>query len=675
MLKKKKRHSELSGLLASYSKQYYIFDDPKVNDDEYDKLYNELLEIEKEFPELRSQKSPSRKVGAKISRKFKKITHSIKMLSLENAYNEDDISNFINRVQKLSNEDQVDLILEPKFDGLSASLVYKNGFLSSAATRGDGIIGEDVTENILTIQCIPHNLTNASDHLEVRGEIIMLKSDFQNLNEQRKREGEKLFANPRNAAAGSLRQLDAKITASRKLKFFAYSIIADGMALETQMDVLKSLKNFGFLVSDKISLCRNQSEAFDFYSDMEKHRAELTYDVDGVVYKVNDLLIQKKLGTSTKFPRYAIAYKFPAQQAQTTVLNITVQIGRTGNVTPVAELKPVTIGGVVVSRATLHNKDDLEKRDIRVGDRVVLRRAGDVIPQILCPILQERPPNSFPFQFPKNCPCCGSMLLKEEKEVAIKCVNPNCEAQLIERLIHFVSKQSFDIDGLGEQNIRFFFECGIVKNPVDIFYIEQRNTKLLLEKKEGWGKQSVENLFKSINDSRSILLDRFIYSFGIPQVGQAISKSIARFFGTYKNFINCVQAHESERLSLISGIGSSIIDDLKNFFENETNLRIVKELAGDGVSSGIVTVIDMPKVESNKFTDQSIVFTGSFQNFSREKAKALAENLGAHVSSSVSAKTSFVIAGENAGQKLDRAKKLGLKIISEEEFLKILENN
>ncbi|MDR2781104.1 MAG: NAD-dependent DNA ligase LigA [Holosporaceae bacterium] len=669
---KKERHKELSNLLNLHSKQYYIFDDPGISDAEYDNLYKELLKIEEEFPELKSETSPSQKIGASVSRKFKKITHSVPMISLDNAYNEDDISAFFDRVRKLSNIENVDMVLEPKMDGLSASLIYKDGVLVSASTRGDGVIGEDVTANILTIDGIPKKI--GIQDVEIRGEVVMLKSDFQALNKQREEAAEKLFANPRNAAAGSLRQLDHRVTASRKLTFFAYSIISSKNIFKTQMEVLEALRSYGLVVSDKIALCKNQSEAFEFYKKIERQRAELEYDIDGIVYKVNDLLLQKQLGASTKFPRHSIAYKFPAEKAQTTVLNIITQVGRTGNITPVAELKPVTVGGVVVSRATLHNKDELDKRDIRIGDRVVLQRAGDVIPQILYPILEERPAHAVPFVFPMTCPCCEAALVKEENEVAIKCINLGCEAQLVERLIHFVSKLAFNIDGLGEQNIRFLYERGIIKSPVDIFSLEERNGELHLEDSEGWGTVSVKKLFKSINSAKTVPLDRFIYSLGIPQIGRAVSKAIANFLKTYGNFLECVKNNSEEDLYSIQGIGSSIVNDFRSFFTNENNKKILIKLGGDENSKGIVDIVNAESAEREIFSGQTIVFTGSFKNFSREEARALAEKFGGRTSSSISSKTSFVVAGENAGQKIDQARKMSINIISEDDFIKKIEN-
>ena len=670
MIDKKNRYFELKKLLDSYSRQYYLLDDPAVSDAEYDKLYNELLAIEAEFPELKDASSPSQKVGAKVSKKFKRITHATEMLSLENAYDEEDIAEFIERVRKAGSEN-VDFVLEPKFDGLSVSIKYKNGVLVNAATRGDGRVGEDVTQNVLTMD-IPKKIS-LDYELEVRGEIIMLKADFQELNKQKEQDGEKIFANPRNAAAGSLRQLDAEITRSRKLKLFTYAIISSEAHFSTQIEVLETLKKNGFTVTEHFALCKTQEEAHAFYENLEKHRADLEYDIDGVVYKVNDLSLQNKLGASAKFPRHSIAYKFTAEKAETTVKDIVVQVGRTGNITPVAELVPVTVGGVVVSRATLHNKDEIEKKDIRVGDRVVIQRAGDVIPQVLYPIIEERPKDSKPFIFPDKCPCCGSTLVREEAEVAIKCINLDCQAQIIEHLVHFVSKNAFDIDGLGEQSIRYLFEKGIVKSAPDIFEIESKNgRKFNLQNAEGWGRQSLENLFASINGAKRISLDRFIYSLGIPQVGRTASKLIATFWGSYKSMLDCIHEEKYDDLLAIDGVGQSIVDDIRNFCENEHNLTVIKRLAGDESSSGCVVVTDVERVEGGELAGKTVVFTGTLQKFSREEAKELTERMGAKTSSSVSSKTSFVVVGENAGSKLEDAKKKGIKILSEEDFEKII---
>lgn len=662
---KKKRHAELSKLLSKYSRQYYIFDDPSVTDAEYDALYKELLDIEEKYPELATKNSPSRQVGAKVSKDFKKVIHEQKMLSLENAFNEEDIQNFIDRVRKLTGKSQIEFMLEPKLDGLSASIMYKNGILVQASTRGDGSIGEDVTENIKTLNNVPKKI-DLQGEVEIRGEVVMLKKDFEQLNEQRQINGEKLFSNPRNAAAGSLRQLDSKITAQRKLTFFAYSLIGKDLHINSQQEILETLWRCGFTVSDKIKLCKNQDEAYKFYQKMEQQRSDLEYDIDGVVYKTNDLSLQKTMGNATKYPRHSIAYKFPAQKAQTTILDIVAQVGRTGNITPVAELAPVNVGGVMVSRATLHNKNEIEKKDIRVGDRVVVQRAGDVIPQILYPIIEQRPKGSKPFEFPTKCPCCGSQLVQGEKEVAIKCENLDCSAQLVERLIHFVSRQAFNIEGLGEQNIKFLFNKGIVKSYVDIFHLQEKNQEYHLEKEEGWGKQSVDNLFKSIETAKNIGLEKFINSLGIPQIGRAASILIARFYKTFKNFLNAVEQDTVSELISIVGIGDSMIQDLKNFFKISNNLEVMKKL------SAVVNIQDAQENIESEFSGKSIVFTGTLSTLGRNEAKEIVERLGGKASSSVSSKTYLVVAGENTGSKLEKARSLGIKIISESEFLEMV---
>ena len=667
LAEKKKRHAELSKLLSKYSRQYYIFDDPSVNDAEYDALYRELLDIENEYPELVKTYSPSQKVGAKVSKDFQKVLHEQKMLSLENAFNEEDIQNFIDRVKKLTGKSRVEFVLEPKLDGLSASIVYENGILSQASTRGDGSIGEDITENIKTVDNVPKKI-NLRGRVEVRGEVVMLKEDFQKLNEQREANGEKLFSNPRNAAAGSLRQLDFNITAQRKLTFFAYALIGDNLNLSSQEQVLEMLRSNGFTVSSETKLCKTQEEAYEFYQNMESRRADLEYDIDGVVYKTNDLSLQKQMGNSTKYPRHSIAYKFPAQKAQTTILDIVVQVGRTGNITPVAELSPVNVGGVIVSRATLHNKSEIEKKDIRVGDRVIVQRAGDVIPQILHPIIEQRSKDSKPYEFPNVCPCCGSSLVQKEDEVAIKCENLDCSAQLVERLIHFVSRQAFNIEGLGRQNIKFLFDKGIVKSPVDIFFLREKNQQYHLENKEGWGEQSVKNLFDSIETAKNIRLEKFINSLGIPQVGRAASILIAKYYKTFSEFLTAVEEDKLSEIITISGIGDSMVQDLKNFFRISNNLEVMRRL------SAIVSIQDAEESNESEWTGKSVVFTGTFNTLGRDEAKEIIEKLGGKASSSVSSKTYLVVAGANAGSKLEKARNLGIKIISEEEFLGMISN-
>lgn len=656
------RYAELVELLNGYSRQYYMFDDPVVTDAQYDEMYRELLEMEKHFPELMDVSSPSRNVGSNVSSNFKKVKHDVPMLSLEDAFNESDVRGFVERVKKLVGYD-VAFCVEPKLDGLSASIVYKNGILIQASTRGDGHIGEDVTNNVLTIRNVPKKLRNYSYDIEVRGEVVMLKKDFFALNEQRQMDNDRLFANPRNAAAGSLRQLDSKVTASRKLFFIAYAVVANPVPVSTQFELLSFLNDIGFTTASNVKLCKNQNEAYLYYKDMENHRAELEYDIDGVVYKVNELALQDELGAASKYPRHSIAYKFPAEQAQSVVRDIITQVGRTGVITPIAELVPVTIGGVVVSRATLHNATDLLKKDIRVGDRVIIKRAGDVIPQILGPVKEERSVDSVPFVFPRKCPSCGADLIRIDGEIAIRCVNLECKAQAIERLVHFASKQAFNIAGLGEQNIRTMYDTGMISNCYDIFSLRAEDFLNV----EGWGQLSVRNLLASIEKSKDISLDRFIFALSISEVGRTVAKLIAQFFRSYDSMIAAIKLGTCEELCTIDGVGESIRNSFVSFFQVSRNIEVVETLAS------VVRIQNMPELKLDIFKGKSIVFTGTLQKLSRDEAKILAEKYGAKATTSVSAKTYLVVAGENAGQKLDQAKKLDLKIVSEDEFLKMLD--
>jgi DNA ligase (NAD+) len=445
--------------------------------------------------------------------------------------------------------------------------------------------------------------------------------------------------------------------------------VDESLLFNSQMEVMDALRKCGFPIADRVLLCNGQSDAYEFYLAMEKQRAELAYDIDGVVYKVNDIGLQKRLGTSAKFPRYAIAYKFPAETAVTVVRDIVVQIGRTGSITPVAELVPVTVGGVVVARATLHNKDEVRKRDIRIGDKVVIQRAGDVIPQVLSPLLENRPADSRPFVFPTNCPSCGTILVKEKSDVSMKCPNINCKGQHLERFLHFVSKGAFNMEGLGEQNIRFFIESGIIKDFTDIFAIEEKNEHLQLQKLDGWGKQSVDNLFASINNAKKISLDRFIYALGIPQIGRTVSKTIAAFWGSYQNFLECIENNSSDILLSINGIGKTIVDEIKKFFENKNNLQLMKNLAA------VVNIEDVQKPAGDLLANKTVVFTGTLLHLSRDAAKAIVEEQGGRVSDAVSAKTSFLIVGADAGQKLEQAQKKHVPVLSEEDFFKLIKKN
>lgn len=677
------KHAELSELLQKYARQYYELDDPEMSDGEYDALYRELVQLEEIYPQLITADSPTQRVGGKPARGFKQVRHDPPMLSLENAFDEADISDFLQRLRKFSGKMWVDLFLEPKLDGLSTAIVYRGGRLAVASTRGDGSVGEDITANVMTIPGVPQRLCegDGGGNVEVRGEVVMLKEDFRRLNEAREKRGEKLFANPRNAAAGSLRQLDPKVTATRNLTFFAYALISDDTEVATQREVLEKLRRMGFTTSDNVRLCTRREQLLEFYKDMESKRAELPYDIDGIVYKTNNLELQRKIGAATKYPRHSIAYKFSPEQAETVLKSITIQVGRTGYITPVAELEPVTVGGVWVSRASLHNKLFLQKKDVRVGDHVLVQRAGDVIPQIVGPIESKRAADAEPFEFPTKCPCCGSDLVEnvtkkgragreEVVAITVQCVNLSCEAQLMERLIHFASKQAFDIDGLGDQNIKFLYDKGLVKSLSDVFTLEKKNAQLAQE--EGWGKLSEKNLYDSINKARKIPLNKFICSLGIPSCGAVVSKLIANYLVSYKGLLELIESGKYHKLEDIDGIGEVIVGDFAYFFENENNFREIIKLAGDEEHAGQVEVMDMQQSESNILSGKIIVFTGTLQNLSRDEAKALAEKFGGRVSGSVSSKTSLVVAGENAGQKLAKARSLGVEIISEEDFLKKL---
>jgi DNA ligase (NAD+) len=567
------------------------------------------------------------------------------------------------------------IFAEPKIDGLSCSIRYEEGKLVQAATRGDGQTGEDITQNILTIQGIPHQLSGDFPAvLEVRGEIYMRRDDFQTLNETQEKNGDKTFANPRNAAAGSLRQLDATVTASRPLRLFAYALgETSDLLADTQSGIRDRLRDLGFPVTEKTTLTDNIDELLNYHQAIEDQRSEIPYDIDGIVYKVDDLGLQDRLGFVARAPRWAIAHKFAAEKAITRLKNITIQVGRTGTLTPVAELEPVTVGGVVVSRATLHNADELERKDVRVGDMVKIQRAGDVIPQVLGHIPDARPADAAPFEFPAECPECGSLAIREEGEVAYRCTGGLiCPAQAVERLKHFVSKGAFDIDGLGDKIIRQFWEKGLIKTPVDIFRLDEINQTLSppLQQWEGWGDLSVKNLFEAIDTKKTIQIDRFIYALGIRQIGQATSKRLARRYDTFENLQQEMERaadHEGDayqKLINIDDIGPSTADDLIGFFAEPHNKDVVTDLLS------ILTLTPMPIIENDgsPVAGKTVVFTGKLQTMGRGEAKAAAEQKGAKVSGSVSKNTDYVVAGADAGSKLKKANDLGVTVLSEEEW-------
>jgi DNA ligase (NAD+) len=665
----KERHASLVAEIKRHDALYHTHDNPEISDADYDALRRELDEIESHYPELITADSPSQKVGGAVKEGFSKITHALPMLSLGNAFSEDDVVDFIDRVKRfLGTSDDIEIFAEQKIDGSSCSLRYENRQLVSAATRGDGQVGEDITANIRTLNSVPHSLLkDAPDILEVRGEVYMPKSSFLKLNAEREKQGEQKFANPRNAAAGSLRQLDSNITAARNLKFFGYALgeVSKPIAT-TQTGIREQLNAWGFDVPSPVAMGVDIQTLMDFYNHIMQIRPDLEYDIDGIVYKVNDLALQDRLGFVSRAPRWAIAHKFPAEQAITTLREISIQVGRTGALTPVAELEPITVGGVVVSRATLHNQDEIERKDVRVGDKVLLQRAGDVIPQIVKSI--EHLPDSQKFVFPDHCPVCGSAAIREVDEAVTRCTGGLiCEAQAVERLKHFVSKNAFDIDGMGDKVIKAFWDRGLVKNPADIFTLEAQDKQSLtpLRAWDGWGDQSARKLFDAINKRRIISLERFIYALGIRQVGQATAKRLASH---YLSIHALLEPLDHDALIEIEDIGPAVAKDIIAFFSEDHNREIIERLLNE------ITVEDYvpPQTVDSVFGGKTIVLTGTLTQMTRAEAKAKLENLGAKVSGSVSAKTDYVIAGLDAGSKLKKAQELNVPVLSEDEFIEKL---
>jgi DNA ligase (NAD+) len=700
-LTKPKAKVELTRLaleIERHDKAYYQDDAPKISDADYDALRRCVEAIEEKFPELVTGDSPTQKVGAAPSRGFAKVQHAVPMLSLGNAFSDEEVAEFVERIQRFLKLDGVPAIVaEPKIDGLSLSLRYENGALVRAATRGDGFVGEDVTANVRTIADIPHALKGRAipASCELRGEVYMLKSDFLALNQRQEAAGETIFANPRNSAAGSLRQKDVAITASRPLKFFAYAWgeLSDTPA-QTQHGMLQWLDKAGFVVNPLITLCHGVDDALAFYRKIGEQRASLPYDIDGVVYKVDRLDWQERLGFVSRSPRWAIAHKFAAEQAVTVLEKIDIQVGRTGALTPVARLQPVTVGGVVVQNATLHNEDYIkgvgndgqplrDGVDIREGDTVVVQRAGDVIPQIVTVVLDKRPASAKPYDFPQKCPVCGSHAVREDGEVVRRCTGALiCPAQAVERLKHFVSRLAFDIDGLGDKQIQEFYDDGLIMHPVDIFTLQKRDARAAkkLRDREGYGETSVRNLFSAIDERRKIELNRLIFALGIRHVGEGNAKLLARHYGSFDAFREAMLAaaagqtpdgNASEAyadLNNIGGVGEIVADAVVEFFAEKRNVKALDELLKE------IDVLPVERAKSDTaVAGKTVVFTGSLTKFTRDEAKAAAERLGAKVAGSVSKKTDYVVAGEDAGSKLAKARELGVAVLTEDEWLALIE--
>ncbi|MGO9391013.1 NAD-dependent DNA ligase LigA [Rhodoblastus sp.] len=682
----REEHFRLGEAIAAHDRAYYQEDAPKISDADYDALRRRYATLEAQFPQLADESSLSKKVGAAPAEKFAKITHAVPMLSLGNIFADDELFEFVARVKRflgMPPEAEIKFTAEPKIDGLSCSLRYENGLLVSAATRGDGFEGEDVTANARTIGDIPKKLIGSPpDIFEARGEVYMSLQDFAALNERQAAQGKPLFANPRNAAAGSLRQLDPAVTAKRPLKFFAYAWgEISRMPADTQLSMMQAFRSYGFIVNPLTILCDTAEQMLAHFRDIESRRASLGYDIDGVVYKVNSLALQQRLGFVSRAPRWATAHKFPAEKATSVVRDIEINVGRTGALTPVARLDPVTVGGVVVSNATLHNEDEIARKDVRVGDTVIVQRAGDVIPQILGVVLEKRPASAKPYKMPETCPVCGSAALREidprtgQADVVRRCTGTLvCAAQAVERLRHFCSRNAFDIEGLGDRQIAFFYEKGLIKTAADIFTLQQRDRTSLtkIENFEGFGKVSTQKLFAAIEARREIALNRFIFALGIRHIGETNAIRLARSFETFESLRETAHhatpgSEARQRINDIDGVGDVVAEAVADFFLEEHNEKALDALLAQ------VRIVPMEAVKSDSpVAGKTVVFTGALLKMTREEAKAMAERLGAKVAGSISKKTDLLIAGADAGSKLAKARELGVETIDEDAWLALV---
>lgn len=655
----KRRIDELRELLAHHSFLYYVEDAPQISDYEYDKLFYELVALEEKYPEFDSPTSPTKRVGGKALDKFEKVTHAVKMGSLADVFSYDEVRDFVAKTNEKLGKATV-FSVEPKIDGLSVSLVYENGRFSLGSTRGDGTVGENVSENLKTVRTIPMKTKDALPHLEVRGEVYMPREAFAALNEKREAEGEQLFANPRNAAAGSLRQLDSKVTASRRLDIFVFNVqAAEGIEFSSHIDSLEYLKSQGFHIIDGIRRASSAGEIISAIEEIGAARDNLPYDIDGVVIKADSLAERKLLGENISTPKWAIAYKFPPEQKQTKLTDIIIQVGRTGVLTPNARLEPVRLAGTVVSRATLHNIDFIRERDIRIGDTVTLQKAGDIIPEIICVDKSKRNGSEVPYEMPTLCPSCGEPVIRDD-EAATRCTNASCPAQLERHITHFASRDAMNIDGMGPAVVRLLIASGLIHNVADIYSLSAGE----IEGLDRMGKKSAENLIAAIERSKSAGLDKLIYALGIRQVGEKAARSLAEAFPD----IELLFSASEEQISAIYDFGDISAHYIVNFFAHPQTRVLVDELK----SRGVKTTYEVQK-RGNIFEGMTFVLTGTLPTMKRDEASRLIEENGGKVSSSVSAKTSIVLAGEDAGSKLTKAQSLGVRIISEEELLAMLE--
>ena len=684
-----KAHAELAEQIRAHDKRYYQDDAPQISDADYDALRRRLNELEAAYPDLVTAASPSQTVGVAPSSAFAKVRHAVPMLSLSNAFADEEVAEFAARVRRflqMKLEDELAISAEPKIDGLSASLLYENGRFVRGATRGDGTVGEDVTENLRTIEDVPSQLTgdDVPDRLEVRGEVYMSHADFKALNERQVGAAKPVFANPRNAAAGSLRQIDPKNTAGRPVRFFAYAWgEASAVPAETQSGMVANLGRWGFAINPLMRVFDTVEGLLDHYRAIEAERSKLGYDIDGVVYKVDRLDLQRRLGFVSRSPRWAIAHKFPAEQATTVLEAIDIQVGRTGSLTPVAKLKPVTVGGVVVSNATLHNEDEIARKDVRVGDTVIVQRAGDVIPQVVRVVDPDAKGRRPTFTFPMVCPACGSHAVRDEGEAVRRCTGGLiCRAQAVERLRHFVSRNAMDIEGLGEKQIEAFYERGEIREPADIFTLETRldapGALTSLRKRDGWGETSAGNLFEAIRAAKSRTFDRLLFGLGIRHVGEVNAKRLMRHFGSTDALRHSARAARPPdretrgdkgdeawgEIVDIDGVGPVVAKAVVDFFQEPKNDPPLDALLAEVTPAKMET-----RVSNSPVAGLTIVFTGALERMTRDEAKAMAERLGAKTAGSVSKKTDLVVAGPGAGSKLERARELGIETLTEDDWL------
>lgn len=666
------RVAELHQTLNRYNYQYYVLDEPTVPDVEYDRLMRELVELETAFPLLKMPDSPSQRVGGEALKAFSQVTHQIPMLSLDNVFGHDEWLAFVKRVQdRLKSDEEIAFCAEPKLDGLAVSLRYEDGLLVQAATRGDGTTGENITENVKTIKSVPLRLSgdDIPAIIEVRGEVFMPKASFEQLNAQAIKKGEKTFANPRNAAAGSLRQLDSKITAKRSLAFYAYGLgfvevtgkEANEWLSTSHYGRLLQLKTLGFAMCPEVKLLENSSQVEDFYQDILAKRDQLSYEIDGTVFKVDSIDLQQQLGFVARAPRWATAYKFPAQEEITILEDVEFQVGRTGAITPVARLKPVFVGGVTVSNATLHNRDEIERLGVKVKDTVIIRRAGDVIPQIVSVVLEKRPEDAREVEFPTECPVCQSAVLRPEGEAVLRCTGGLfCGAQRKEAIKHFASRKAIDIDGLGDKLVEQLVDEGLIKTPADLFSL----TELQVSTMERMGQKSALNLIQAIDKAKATTLAKFIYALGIREVGETTASNLAQHFLTF----DALRVANDEQLQQVPDVGAVVARNIVQFFAQPHNIEVVDMLLG---------IMHWPNIEVKAEDEQPLigltyVLTGTLSQLNRNEAKALLQSLGAKVSGSVSAKTDYLVAGEKAGSKLTKAQELGVKVLTEDDLVALL---